>query len=206
MRSSLSYAILALVANKPQTGYDLALQMRPPQGFIWQAKHGQIYPELARLVKDGLVRYRRIDTRSGPARKVHAVTPAGRSELSRWIGQSPQDRPANDELVIKAYVMTSLPSTASTTMLHAQVANHEARLAALEHRAAALQSRAGSKVGPSSSRFGEYAAVMRAIGAEREYLVWCRWLLSELIAKESKPPRRRVRAKRSPQVRVRRPA
>src|SRR5260370_39672448 len=113
----LGYGILGLVGKKPQTGYDLALQMRPPQGFIWQARHGHICPELARLVKDGLVRYRRIDTRSGPARKVHAVTPAGRSELSRWIGQSPQDRPANDELVIKAYVMARVPGTASTTML-----------------------------------------------------------------------------------------
>jgi DNA-binding PadR family transcriptional regulator len=203
MRSSLSYAILALVANKPQTGYDLALQMRPPQGFLWQAKHGQIYPELARLVKDGLVRYRRIDTSSGPPRKVHSLTPAGRSELLKWIGQSPQDRPANEELVIKAYVMTSVPGTASTTMLNTQVANHEARLAALEHRAAALQSQAESRVGRSSSRFGEYAAVMRAIGAEREYLAWCRWLLSELTAMHSKPPRRRVGAKPSRQVRSR---
>jgi DNA-binding PadR family transcriptional regulator len=205
MRSSLSYAILALLANKPQTGYDLALQMRPPQGHVWQATHGQIYPELARLVEDGLVRYRRIDTRSGPPRKIHSVTPAGRLELFRWIGQSPQDRPANDELVIKAYVMTTVPSTVSPTMLNAHVANHDARLAALEHRVAALESD-GSGVGPSPSRVGEYAALMRAIGAEREYLVWCRWLLSELIRKQSKAPRRRGGAKRSRQVPYRRPA
>jgi PadR family transcriptional regulator AphA len=187
MRSSLSYAILALLSKEPQTGYEIGRQMRLPQGFLWQAKHGQIYPELASLAKARLLRFERIDTGSGPPRKVHSLTAAGRAELLKWIVQNPHDRPANDELVIKAYAITSVPHAAATALLNNQLATHDARLATLELRAAAIESMSRSGVGTTSSRFGEYAAVRRAIGAEREYLSWCRWLLGELLPKRSKP-------------------
>src|SRR5262245_19419672 len=101
--SSLSYAILALLATKPQSGYDLARQMKPPLGFIWQAQHGQIYTELARLVKSRLVSLDRVENCSGPPRRVHSITRQGRAELSRWVVQAPPAKTTNDELVVKAY-------------------------------------------------------------------------------------------------------
>lgn len=45
--STLGYAILGLLAAQPQTGYDLARLMRTPIGYMWTARHSQIYPELA---------------------------------------------------------------------------------------------------------------------------------------------------------------
>jgi DNA-binding PadR family transcriptional regulator len=190
MQSSLGYAILALLSRKPQSGYDIARQMRPPLGFLWQARHGQIYPELAKLVKARLVAFEVLDGSVGPARKVHSITEKGRAELNRWVAQSPQDRPPNDELVIKAYALKGVPSAVSVPMLKSQVETHEARLATLEQLAAAISDRSGSEVRPSSTRFGDYAALRRAIGIEREYLGWCRWLMSELAPKRSAVPDR----------------
>ena len=180
MRSSLSYAILAMLAGKPQTGYDIARQMRPPLGFVWQAYHGQIYPELSRLVKARLIRYEQQDGGAGPPRKVHSVTAAGRAELQRWIARDPQDRPPNDELVIKAYALKGSARAAWLKMLRSQMDNREARLAALEHQAAAIEVRSQTRGLRSAGRFGEYAALRRAIGSEREYLAWCKWLLAQV--------------------------
>ena len=184
MLSSLSYAILALLATKPQSGYDIARQMRPPLGILWQAKHGQIYPELARLVKMGLVEVERIDKQSGPPRRVHSITASGKSELTRWVVRSPQMRPANDEFVIKAYALRRVPLGAATSLLNDQIQTHEHRIAALEQLQQAFVARNTKATAFESPRFGEYAALRRAIGFEREHAAWCRWLLSELSSSE----------------------
>ena len=178
--SSLSYAILALLATRPQTGYDISRQMRPPLGVMWQARHGQIYPELARLVETGLVDVKREDAGSGPPRRVHAITTAGRAELSSWIVKPPHARPANDELVVKAYALRRAPVESALTLLQEQIESHSHRLAALEHLQAAVEARLSKQSRFDSPEFGEYAALRRAIGVEREQAAWCRWLLEEL--------------------------
>lgn len=180
MLSSLSYAILALLAGKPQSGYDISRQMKPPLGHTWQATHTQIYPELARLVKGKLVTVQRIDQGAGPPRRIHAITPAGRAELVRWAGRAPQARPLNDELVVKAYALRRVRGAAVAELMAKQIALHEHRLAALEQLAAARQSRATKTKELSASEFGEHAALRRAIGAEREVIAWCHWLAREV--------------------------
>lgn len=197
--SSLSYAILALLATKPSSGYDIARQMKPPLGILWQAKHGQIYPELARLVKRGLVEVERIDARSSPPRRVHAITASGKTELANWIVKSPQTRPANDELVIKAYALRRVPPAAAATLVRDQLEIHERRLAALEQLSGALKARMSNESAFASRRFGEYAALRRAVGFEREQVAWCRWLLDEVTA--TTKPAGRARPARQPAVR-----
>ena len=194
MRSSLSYAIMALLATKPQSGYDIARQMRAPNAFLWQANHGQIYPELARLVKARLVDFKKDAAGSGPPRKVHALTPAGKAELARWVSQNPTERATNDEFVIKAYMLRSIPKAEAIGLIGQQIATHEARLGVLESRAGALASRGRPSAHSTAARFGEQAALRRAIGSEREYLAWCRWLLTELAPQRIRSPRRRSRS------------
>ena len=47
--STLSYALLGLLARQPLSGYDLAQYMKKRVGQMWSALPSQIYPELARL-------------------------------------------------------------------------------------------------------------------------------------------------------------
>jgi len=192
--SSLSYAILALLATKPQSGYDIARQMKPPLGFLWQARHGQIYPELARLVHEELVDFERLDPGAGPPRRVHAITAAGRAELSRWVAQPPEPRPVNDELVVKAFALRKAKAATAIGLLKDQINLHEHRLAALELRSAAIESQNSGAPDLSSARFGEFAALRRGIGAERDYLAWCRWLQSELDPRKASTARAKGRS------------
>jgi DNA-binding PadR family transcriptional regulator len=187
--SSLGYAILALVATKPQSGYDIARQMKLPLGFFWQAKHGQIYPELGRLEAAGLVDFEELIHKVRPARKVYAPTFAGMSALTKWIAEGPHERPNNDELVIKAYALRRIPGPVAAAMLKARIETHQSRLAALEQRAGAIETRSTSGIGVGSLRFGDYAVLRRAIGSEREYIAWCRWLVREVLAKADANPR-----------------
>ncbi len=185
MLSSLGYVILALLATKPQSGYDLARQMKPPLGFLWQAKHGQIYPELARLGRSGMVDWERVDKGAGPPRRVHSLTAKGRAELADWVARSPQPKPMNDELVVKAYALRRVSQTKARALLRDELESHERRLATLEQLAEASRSRIKTSIGIDSPRFGEYAALRRAIGMERDYVVWCRWLLGRFSKRAS---------------------
>jgi DNA-binding PadR family transcriptional regulator len=194
--SSLGYAILALVATKPQSGYDVARQMKSPLGFLWQARHGQIYPELARLEASGLVDMEQLDQTVRPPRKVYGATAAGRAELTTWIAQLPQERPANDEMVVKAFALRRISGSAAAKMLQAQIETHQGRLAALEQRARGVEARSGFRIGLDSTQFGNYAALRRAIGSEREYISWCHWLLGEVSPKTRMNPRVRKSAAR----------
>jgi DNA-binding PadR family transcriptional regulator len=191
MPTSLGYAILALVATKPQSGYDIARQMKLPLGYFWQAKHSQIYPELARMQKRGLVEFTQVDQKTRPARKVYSVTEAGKSALAEWVAAPPQERPSNDEIVVKAYSLARIPAASSAALIRSQMRTHDERLGVLEQRTAALEARAQTRTARAGNRFGEYAALRRAIGIEREYLAWCRWLLSELKRTEGKSRTRR---------------
>ncbi|EDV5156957.1 PadR family transcriptional regulator, partial [Salmonella enterica subsp. enterica] len=52
---SLRYALLALLTARPMTGYDLAKSFHVSVGHVWHAPDSQIYPELKRMLADGLV-------------------------------------------------------------------------------------------------------------------------------------------------------
>ncbi len=52
---ALSQAILAVLANRPCSGYDLAKQFDGSVGFFWHATHQQIYRELTKLADSGWV-------------------------------------------------------------------------------------------------------------------------------------------------------
>ena len=53
---TLKYAILGLISRMPMTGYDITGEFNNNQlANFWYAKHSQVYPELGRLVDEGLL-------------------------------------------------------------------------------------------------------------------------------------------------------
>lgn len=54
---TLKYAILGLLNKEPMTGYDIGKEFSKDLGEFWTAKHSQIYPELKKLLNEGLIVY-----------------------------------------------------------------------------------------------------------------------------------------------------
>lgn len=179
--STLSYAILGLVARRRMTGYDIARFMRVPVGFFWQARHGQIYPELARLERLGLVLHRVVPQTQRPDKKVYAITAKGRRELKRWLLEPVELQPRGDPLVLKAYSIWAGQPAKAAAMFREQERRHAERLKEYERRLRAQNAEWGSTAeDPSSARFGDRATLLRGIGFEREYRAWCRWVADRL--------------------------
>jgi len=89
---SIKYAILGLLHYQDMHGYRIKAHLERNFGHMWSINFGQIYPNLKQLEEDGLLRRARAaPANGGPARKLYAITPAGRRAFSRWLA-SPAER------------------------------------------------------------------------------------------------------------------
>ena len=75
--SVLSRALLGLLAAEPMSGYGLARLFERTLARAWPARHPQIYPALAELERQGLLR---VDETGPRRRKTYAVTEEGIAE------------------------------------------------------------------------------------------------------------------------------
>src|SRR5438093_12425501 len=82
-----SYAILALLAVRPWSAYELAGQMSRGFRLIWPRAESAIYEEPKNLVAHGLATASR--ERAGPRRRrtLYSITPKGRRALRAWLGR-----------------------------------------------------------------------------------------------------------------------
>jgi len=179
--STLGYALLGLLARRDLSGYDLAAQMKRSVGYFWQARHSQIYPELAKLEAAGLVRHLLIHQTDRPDKKIYAVTDAGRAALISWLTSPIAEAGTRDELVLRAYLIWLADPLQAATLFRDQQRHHAARQAEYEAILVALETTHGPALRrPGSIPFASYAALRRGIGYEREYAEWCGWLAEAL--------------------------
>jgi PadR family transcriptional regulator AphA len=84
------WAVLGAVAEKPTHGFAVARLLAPEGelGRIWSLPRPVVYQIIKKLGQGGLIAARRVEaSRSGPARTVLGVTPAGRAALGRWLDE-----------------------------------------------------------------------------------------------------------------------
>jgi DNA-binding PadR family transcriptional regulator len=189
MISRLGYAILALLARQPSTGYELSARARRPLGYFWSARHSQIYPELQRLLAASLVRF---DAAPGPGprdKKVYALTDAGMETLREWVIQAPESAYARDDLLLKAYAAwTADPATAGL-LFAGQIARHQERLRDHESDWRRVESRHNDGPPPvTHPDFGSYATLKFGIDYERQRIAWLQWISGLLASDQAGVP------------------
>lgn len=79
--------ILGMLKLGVATGYDIKRVIDTSTRFFWTASYGQIYPELKRLRKAGLVRAEQAP-RGKVKRTVYSLTPKGEQALHEWLADS----------------------------------------------------------------------------------------------------------------------
>jgi PadR family transcriptional regulator, regulatory protein AphA len=92
--SKTAYVILGMLKLGRRTGYEIKSMVDVSTRFFWAASYGQIYPELARLERLGLVRGED-DRSNGRKRRAYALTAPGEEALHDWLNS---DEPLHIEL------------------------------------------------------------------------------------------------------------
>lgn len=104
---SIRHALLGLLAQKPRHGYELRAAFEAVVGGAeaWDVKPAQIYTTLDRLDEAGLVeRQSDLGQGSEPARRVYALTDAGRTALHEWFACAVDNQHQRDEFFVKLMV------------------------------------------------------------------------------------------------------
>ena len=100
----LGYALLGLLYQKPQSGYDLRKVFAETAMGNYSSSPGAIYPALQRLEVDQLVLGRVEETTGLRRRRVYHVTDAGVTALKLWLARpiQPTDvRRGADDLMLR---------------------------------------------------------------------------------------------------------
>lgn len=97
---SLQGALAALLWREPAHGYHLQLTLEAELGPLWVTKPGQVYLTLGRMVRDGLVKSRRVRQDTYPDRQRLALTPQGLTLARRWLFEPGP----SDEIVVRLAV------------------------------------------------------------------------------------------------------
>jgi PadR family transcriptional regulator AphA len=100
--SPTARVILGMLKLGLRTGYDIKKAIDFSTRFFWGASYGQIYPELKRLTKEGLVR-----PRSQPRGKIkrteYSLTKAGERALQEWLTDTSSIYELRDEGLLRLF-------------------------------------------------------------------------------------------------------
>ena len=98
---SLEHVLLALLADRPSSGYELKKRIDRELDPFWRAELSQIYPALAKLRRAGFAASRSLGPVRGPGSNLHRITVPGRRELERWWKEPMRPPDLRDESMLR---------------------------------------------------------------------------------------------------------
>jgi DNA-binding PadR family transcriptional regulator len=138
---NLRFAILATLSAGPRTGYDVTRRFDSTVGHIWHAPHSQIYPELRRMERDGLVAADEVPRGPRGTKREYRLTDEGLAELRRQASEvAPLQRERDPVRLWAAYLEFAEPP-AIVAQLESHIAHYEEWLAVWTGMLGALERR-----------------------------------------------------------------
>src|SRR5438128_3268854 len=123
-QTAVTPVVLGLLSVGPRSGYEIKAAVDRSTRFFWAASYGQIYPELRRLEREGLIEGE--DAPNGRrARRVFRLTAAGRAALEAWLLGSDTTVELRDESLLRLIFADALPREQALHLLEARRRGHE---------------------------------------------------------------------------------
>ncbi|GAB3152170.1 PadR family transcriptional regulator [Microbispora hainanensis] len=172
---ALRHAVLAALLDGELSGYQLAKAFDVGVANFWHALPQQLYAELARLEKEGLVAGRRVVQETRPAKRLFHVTDAGLTELQRFAADASKPSFIRDDLLVKVQAADHVDAGALIRQVEERAAMAEAKIDLFRRILRKMRGdlgeeefiRAGRRVGP-------YLTCLRGLAFEEGNRDWCR--------------------------------
>ncbi|WP_043733945.1 PadR family transcriptional regulator [Streptomyces zinciresistens] len=177
---SLKYAVLAALLEGEASGYELSKLFDVSFANFWPATPQQLYRELERLARDGLVQARFVQQERRPNKRMFTLTEAGRDDLRAFAAEPPRRPTAiRDELLIK--VQAGEDPDATRALVEERGTWSRAKLDRYERvRERLLAGRTEEEYLRESERVGPYLTLLAGISFEEENQRWCERVLTVL--------------------------
>lgn len=176
--TTTSYAVLAVLALRDHSTYELTKQMRFSLHYLWPRAESNVYAEPKRLVAAGLAVSR--DERTGDRRRtVYSITDAGRAALADWLAAPSARQRYESEAVLK--VLFAENGTVDDMLASIRAVREDAMAAVAHWRDIADLYAAGEGAYPN--RFALSALVARLLAEQQAVTArWAAWA-EELVAR-----------------------
>ncbi len=138
---------LGILSLREATGYEIKKMVEKGvfSHFI-DASFGSIYPALAQMLKEGLVRVRVEDDDSGrPPRKVYQITEQGRRALREALNTDPAPDKFKSEFLFQMLFMERIDPAHLAVIYDAYLEEQEAELRTLEEEAREMPAHPGAR-------------------------------------------------------------
>jgi DNA-binding PadR family transcriptional regulator len=123
-----SYALLGLLEDSARHGYDLKMAYDRRFGGAKPLRFGHVYRILAQLVREGHVVATGVEPGAGPDRKVYAITPAGVTDLERWLAEPEEPQPQLQAVFFTKVMVALMSGRPAAEYLDAQRDLHQVRM------------------------------------------------------------------------------
>lgn len=176
---SLRIAALGLLAQHPGSGYDLLKRFERSMANVWPATQSQLYGELNRLARDGLIEVSDVGARG---RKEYRVTETGRAELRHWITNPAEDPPLRRPDLLRIFLLGQVPAEEARTYVSGVEKHADSEHARFERMRDSIRWSEDPADAPADF-FGR-AALEYGLREAAMETQWARWLLSEMRARQ----------------------
>lgn len=181
---SLKHILLGML-REPHSGYDLKKEFNQSLRNFWNAELSQIYPQLQKLEKEGLLSSKLVASAAGPPRRVYRQTAHGRRELLSWLTDGPRLGEERIAYLAQVYFLGELSEPDNAIEFMQKLRDHMA--AWLESlRATETEWRANDPRYPDALPDEElYAQLTLALGLKKvaANVEWCDECIERLVAR-----------------------
>lgn len=183
---ALRHAVLAALLDAEYSGYQLAKAFDVGVANFWHALPQQLYAELAKLEKEGLVTGRQVIQETRPNKRVFRVTDAGRAELEHFAAGAAKPSFIRDDLLVKVQVADRIGTGPVIEQLEERASAAEARIELFGDLLRRMRGdadeeeflRLGERIGP-------YLTCLRGLSLEEDHRAWCLRIASVLRERQA---------------------
>ncbi|MBT2492567.1 PadR family transcriptional regulator [Streptomyces sp. ISL-96] len=155
------------------SGYQLAKAFDIGVANFWHALPQQLYAELAKLEKEGLVAGRQVVQETRPNKRLFRVTEAGLAELEAFAAAASKPSFIRDDLLVKVQAADSVDTGPLIEQLEERAAAAEAKIELfgkmLRKMRGGLDEKEFLRQG---ERIGPYLTCLRGLALEQENREW----------------------------------
>lgn len=186
---ALRHAVLAALLDEELSGYQVTKAFAAGVANFWHALPQQVYAELARLEKEGLVAGREVVQEARPNKRLFRVTGEGLAELESFASTAAKPSFLREDLLVQVQAADHLDTDVLIERLTERFAFAEAKAALFEEQLRTMRGGATRRSSCSAARASARTSPA-AWGRdfERANRDWCRDVVEVLRA------RREVRA------------
>jgi len=180
---SLAHAILTALNERSASGLELARRFDRSIGYFWPASHQQIYRELARLERDGLIREVEHDAPARGGRRTYEILAEGRDELRAWLESREDPKLTKDALMVRVRASASLGGD-----LREEIVRHRALHAELLEEYRRIEQRDFVSAEELSFTAGrQYLVLQWGLHLQKARVDWADAVLAQLDQEQERP-------------------